>query len=305
MPVDPNRTGDTELPERSFEWGPPDVVGYHLALGAGGRPGDGRELRYVNDRDLQVLPTFVLSAPATFGVAAPPLCRTTSPEICLPGIELGLATMVQTGLDLTVHRPIPARGSAMARSRVAGIHDNGRDAILAQEAELSTAEGGPLCSLRSTIHARGEGGFGGRRPPLVRSGITIPDTVPDAVLEVPTLPQQALLYQRLCGETNPVHADPDAARRAGFAEPPLQGACLLGMLAKAVVDARLDGDATRVARCSARFAWVAFPGDTLRIQVWRDPAVPDRPRFVFLATTAERTDRPVLTHGLLDTGPAG
>jgi acyl dehydratase len=39
---------------------------------------------------------------------------------------------------------------------------------------------------------------------------------------------------------------------------------------KAVVDAVLGGDPTRVARYSVRFAGVAFPGETLRTSYWRE-----------------------------------
>jgi acyl dehydratase len=39
---------------------------------------------------------------------------------------------------------------------------------------------------------------------------------------------------------------------------------------KAVVDGVLDGDVTRVASYSTRFAGVVYPGETLRTQVWQE-----------------------------------
>jgi acyl dehydratase len=89
------------------------------------------------------------------------------------------------------------------------------------------------------------------------------------VVERATLPQQALLY-RLNGDKNPLHADPEFARAGGFDRPILHGLCSYGIACKAVVDDALGGDPTRVARYQARFAGVAFPGETYRISYWRE-----------------------------------
>jgi acyl dehydratase len=62
------------------------------------------------------------------------------------------------------------------------------------------------------------------------------------------------------------------------------------MVAKAVVDAELDGDVTRVAGYGVRFAGVVFPGETLRTSVWRDGA-----RLVLATTVDERDGAPALT----------
>lgn len=42
------------------------------------------------------------------------------------------------------------------------------------------------------------------------------------------------------------------------------------MTCKAMVDALLDGDTSRVGRYGARFAGVVFPGGTLKASVWKD-----------------------------------
>lgn len=86
---------------------------------------------------------------------------------------------------------------------------------------------------------------------------------------MPILPQQALLY-RLCGDRNPLHSDPEFAAAAGFPKPILHGLCTYGMTCKAITDALLDADATAVAGYGARFAGVAFPGETLTVNVWKD-----------------------------------
>src|SRR5258705_174950 len=46
--------------------------------------------------------------------------------------------------------------------------------------------------------------------------------------------------------------------------------CWFGIVSKAIVDAGLGGDPTRVARYSVRYAGVAFPAETLRATWWRE-----------------------------------
>ena len=82
-------------------------------------------------------------------------------------------------------------------------------------------------------------------------------------------PQQALLY-RLCGDRNPLHADPDFAKAAGFPAPILHGLCSYGIVLRTLTDELLGGDATRVGGFPARFAGVVFPGETIRVRGWRE-----------------------------------
>ncbi|MGC4049957.1 MAG: MaoC family dehydratase [Paludibaculum sp.] len=116
------------------------------------------------------------------------------------------------------------------------------------------------------MFARGEGGFGGDRGPS--TGNETPDRAPDLEIDIPTLPQQALLY-RLCGDRNPLHSDPGFASAAGFPRPILHGLCTYGLAAKALTDALVDGDASAVGCYGARMAGVVFPGEMLRLTAWQ------------------------------------
>src|SRR5699024_12130371 len=92
---------------------------------------------------------------------------------------------------------IPANGAGTTTTRIAEVWDKGKAAVIVQEGETVDADGTPLWTTRSSIFARGEGGFGGERGPSEKIGL--PEREPDAVADAPILPQQALLY-RLCGE---------------------------------------------------------------------------------------------------------
>jgi acyl dehydratase len=277
MPIDPDVAIGADLGSVEFSWTSTDVLLYHLALGAGGRPTDDRELRYVLEDRLRVLPTF--------GVVAPGFRTFEPPAVSFPGIEVDLAKVLHGSQSITVHAPLPTDGKAVARSRIANVWDKGKAAVIVQESSVVDDSGRPLWTTSSSIFARGEGGFGGDRGPSA-SAVTSTGE-PNVVVDVPILPQQALLY-RLCGDRNPLHADPGFAALAGFDRPILHGLCTYGMVCKSLVDTLLDADVSLVSGFSARFAGVVFPGDTLRIRAWRTETG-------YTATATTRDDTPVLS----------
>jgi acyl dehydratase len=284
VPIDPELAIGAELGELNFAWTPSDVLLYHLALGAGANPADPKELRYAYERDLRVLPTFA--------TVAENLRSVEPPAVTMPGIDVDLAQVVHGTQAVTVHRPIPVEGKAVARTRVVDVLDKGKAAVIVKDTTVHDSNGSPLWTAESSIFVRGEGGFGGKRGSSDK--IELPDREPDATIDTPTLPQQALLY-RLCGDRNPLHADPEFARAAGFDVPILHGLCTYGVVAKAVTDALLDADVTRVKSFSARFAGIVLPGETLRTQVWRDGS-----RLLVRTISVER-GAPVLSDAVLTT----
>ncbi|RYE76302.1 MAG: MaoC family dehydratase, partial [Myxococcales bacterium] len=118
---------------------------------------------------------------------------------------------------------------------------------------------------RSSIFVKGEGGWGGDRG--ASTAVEVPDRAPDAEASYAVTPQQALLY-RLCGDRNPLHADPTFAEGAGFPAPILHGLCTYGIVLREVTDGLLGGDAAAVGGFRARFAGVVFPGETISVRAW-------------------------------------
>ena len=259
MPINLDVALGAELDPVEFSWTSSDVQLYHLALGAGHDPLDPRELRYLTDGTPQVLPTFS-SVAASFHETEPP-------KVSFPGIEIELARVLHASEAVTVPAPLPPSGSARAVTRIVDIWDKGKAAVIVNQTTVSAPDGTVLWTTDRSIFARGEGGFGGERGPSTSA--TAPERAPDFEIDIPVLPQQALLY-RLCGDRNPLHSDPGFAAAAGFPRPILHGLCTYGMTCKALADTVLDGDAGRVASYGARFAGVVFPGETLRAAVWSE-----------------------------------
>jgi acyl dehydratase len=291
MPIDPSVAIGADLGSRTFSWSSSDVLLYHLAVGAGSHAGDHLSpdaLRYTLDNAAQqVLPSF--------GVVAPSFHETDPPPLDLPGCEINLAQVVHGSQSIEVTGPIPASGTATLTTTLTDVWDKGKAAVIWQEGVARAETGEELWKVRSSIFVRGEGGFGGDRGTAEK--VAVPERTPDLVTSYTVTPQQALLY-RLCGDRNPLHADPAFAAKAGFPKPILHGLCSYGIVLRELTDALLGGDATAVGGFSARFAGVVFPGETIRVRGWREGD-----RIVASATVAaegERDGAPVLADCVVD-----
>ncbi|MHC5906465.1 MaoC/PaaZ C-terminal domain-containing protein [Streptomyces sp. S6] len=277
MPIDAAEALAAAPRTGEIAWTRKDVQLYHLGIGAGRPATDPDELRYTLESRLHVLPSFATVA----GNGSPGVISGLS----MPGVDVDLSRVLHGGQSLTIHRPLPAEGTATATGRIAAVYDKGKAAVLVMRTEVADTEG-PLWTGDAHIFVRGEGGWGGDRGPAGR--LEPPTGEPDLTVERPIREDQALLY-RLSGDHNPLHADPDFAKRAGFERPILHGLCTYGMTLKAVVDTVLDGDVSQVRSYDTRFAGVVYPGETLRVRMWRGEGA------VRVAVGAvERDDAPVL-----------
>ncbi|MGE4322175.1 MAG: MaoC/PaaZ C-terminal domain-containing protein [Sphingobium sp.] len=246
---------------RSCVWSERDVMLYALGVGMCPDGLDGRELDFVTEWRLRVMPSFATA----LALNAMPTARDFQ---CDP------VQLLHASQGLTLHRPIPPSGSAVAHSRIVSALDKGaRGAVLTVETRLvDAADGAPLATLEGVMFALDGGGIGG--PGVSGKGPAasppaVPDRAPDASVMMTTRPDQALLY-RLVGDRNPLHADPDEARRVGFERPILHGLCTYGIGMRAVLATMADYRPERVAAYSIRFAGPVFPGDALCFDLWRD-----------------------------------
>lgn len=261
MPINHDALMRHHLPDVPQRVTPRDMILYALSVGFGQDPMDPRQLDFVDHhRALRAVPTaaVVLGHPG-FWVA--------DPATCIDAVQV-----VHGEQGIVLHRPLPVSGVVVGRTRITGLVDKGpgRGALLYTEKLLSDDAGTLLATLTSTTVLRGDGGFGGPSGP-VRQPFPVPDGPPDWTIDLPTRPEQALLY-RLNGDDNPLHADPAVAARAGYPRPILHGLCTLGVVGHALL-AKLGGyDPVRFQEMYLRFTAPVFPGETIRTEGWHDGA---------------------------------
>jgi acyl dehydratase len=237
-----------------------DTILYALGVGAGiDNPTDLSALRYVYERDLVALPTMAIV------LAAPPFWFDD------PGLGIDWQRVLNAGQDLVLERPLPTEGSVSTELKIEAIWDKGKDrgAVMESSRILLDAAGSRLAAIRQTHFLRGNGGFGGLPPPKIDEHPAPRDRAPDQVIDLPTRPEQALLY-RLSGDYNPLHADPEVARSAGFQGPILHGSCTFGIVARAVLQACGGAQTGHLRRFGARFSSPVYPGETIQTQIWRE-----------------------------------
>jgi len=241
-------------PVQRLSWDSSACLLYALSLGAGAE-----ELAFVTENSgipQLVYPTFAATRMADL---------TTLWE------EAGVtdrSTMVHGAERTEVFRPLTPESAVDISATLVAVQDRGKHAVLVIAHEASDVESGdPVFTCTQTLVLRGQGGFGGDRG--IDSTTPLPDDrEPDQVIAVPTRPDQALLY-RLNGDRNPLHSNPEFAKRVGFERPILHGLCTYGIAARVALHERLGGDPERFGAFTGRFSKPVLPGDVLSVGLWK------------------------------------
>jgi acyl dehydratase len=253
--------GAVSQPGRS-SWTSKEALLYALGVGAGQTDPTGFELEFTteNSQNVQqrVLPTFPVIV-AMGGGAGLPSWGDFDFHMLLHGEQ-----------GVTVHGPIPPDGDIEIVSRIVGIYDKGKAAVIRLENTATYVDTGkPAFTTRFAAFIRGEGGFGESRGDEIPDPPKAPERAPDHETSYATRTDQALLY-RLNGDRNPLHSDPEIAKFAGFERPILHGLCTYGFTGRALLHTLCGSDVAKFKSMDARFSKPVMPGDVLTVKMWID-----------------------------------
>lgn len=272
MPLDPDRLMGLEISPRRLRYDDRETLLYALSLGAGlgGHPA------LVQEEGQRVIPSFGQNL--------------AFDDSWMQTAGIDLAQVVHGGLELQFDAPFAPAGEVEAQARIAGLTDkgDGKAAIIRHETAIHR-HGKPIFTSSSNLFVRGGGGFGGSVGQQAPRS-SFPEGAPDAQLAVATRPDQALLF-RLLGDRNPLHSQPEAARKAGFERPILHGACTFGIACLTVLERYCDAEPGRMTSFAARFSGPLYPGETLDFDFWNTDD------GVAFAATARDRGTPVLSDG--------
>lgn len=244
-----------KLDAKTHNYTAAETILYALGLGYGADPTDEEQLAFVYEKDLKAVPS---------------MCNTIAhPGFWIDRPELGIdwVKVLHAEQAFDINSAIPAEGRMRGEYSILSIEDKGADkgAIMKMQKRLYDRDTETLCAtVTQTLFLRGDGGKGGFGDP--GPGLSpIPEAAPDLVMDIPTMPQIALIY-RLSGDLNPIHACPAVARKAGFDRPILHGLCTMGLAARAVIRQICGGDPARLRGMEVRFSKPVFPGETIRVE---------------------------------------
>lgn len=260
MPLDYAKLKSWSTPDIRQRYGERDTILYALGIGAGIPVSGVDDLKYIYGPTLAALPTLVTV------LACDPLWLRN------PDLDIDWRQVVHGEQYLTIHKPLPAEGDVIGRSRVDEVYDKGqgKGAVLLYSIDLFDARDNThYATVGLSAFIRGQGGFGGCTLPAPKPHPLPDDRAPDLSLDLPTRPEQAAIY-RLTGDYNPMHIDPDAAREAGFEKPVLHGLSYYGVACRALLKLLCNDEPARVKKLNVRFLGVVYPGETLRTEVWRE-----------------------------------
>lgn len=278
MTIDYTALKNLAIPDVEYRYTVKDTMLYALGLGLGQDPMDPNQLRFVYEKNLRAMPSFatVMAYPGAWVRELP------------SGLDWRM--IVAGECSVVIHREIPVEGVLIGRNRVIGITDKGRSkgAIVASEKVLTDkASGAPIATVVQNFFCRGDGGYseapGQHSDPLQGDNPETPAGAPDASIDIVTRPEAALIYRLGSSDMNPLHADPEAAKAVGFDRPILHGLATFGVTCRGIVAACCDHDPARLASMSARFSKPVFPGETVRVEMWRQGS-----RVLFRALVPQR-----------------
>lgn len=268
-----------EFPDERWSWTADHSILYALAVGVSPLSADPAEYRYLHRRlGPDVLPSFMAVAGASAQLGARKL-----------GIDR--RGRLHGDQSLVVHAPIPAEGTAVTRVRIEECWDKGdKGAAIVSAAETFDAHGVHLATSRMTSFARADGNFGGPRGTAAAS--IMPGRDPDLRIMVPITPLYPALFS-LIRDKNPLHTDPEAALRSGFAKPVVHGLCLFGIACRLAMTQVPALDGLRFAEQRLQFSGPVHPGDILEFSFWLEGLA------VHFSAQVAGSDRQALRHGFM------
>jgi len=280
MGLDLSKVGTTLGPyEKEYNW--KDVALYGLGLGLGVE-----DLEFLLDSPPpKVLPTFGV-VPA-FEPVFEALGHTGG----------NLVTLLHSGQKTELIKPFPHQGTMRTTAAIQGIWDMKIGALTTIDTETEV-DGEKVSRTSWQLLMRGEGKFGGPRPPKLLRVTPDESANPAFSVEIPTQPSQALLY-RLSGDINPIHARPEVAAEAGFDRPILHGLCFYGIAARVSLKELAGNDPARFKSFEARFGKVVLPGDTLVIKGWPT----EEPGTCAITVTIKHSGEKAIANGLFKYHP--
>lgn len=276
------------------EYNTRDLLIYALGIGSK----DPRFI-YENHSDFAAFPTYPIvltfKGDSFDALSFPSPTMMAFPSAALKGVKVGLDAekYIEKVNDL------PKEGCKLQLTgSTVGVHKKGSGALVEQEFTLQDAQGKVYYKLVNGAFLVGAKDFTDSGKTFSQSA-TPPKEAPAHTIETATDVHMPSFY-RLSGDYNPLHVDPQFAAMGGFPAPIMHGQCTMGIVAHALLQNLVGGDAKRYKSIQLRFASPVMPGETLVTEVWKESPT----SFIF-QTKVKETGKVCVNNGRLILHPEG
>jgi len=268
-----------------YKFGPSDVILYNLGVGASTKTQHGLDLLYEGSENFTALTSFGVK-PAFGGLK-------TLITGQVPGLNIDLSKVLhgEQYTELLVEK-FPTEAVLTSTFKISAILDKGSGSVYILDIVSKDKETNEeVVKNQFSVFVVGAGGFNGpRNSDKIIETKAKPNRMPDHTTFYQTSPDQAALY-RLSGDYNPLHIDPDFAKKGGFEKPILHGLCTKGIAVREVTSVFCPDDPSKVRAIKARFSKPVFPGQTIRTDMWKEGD------YILFECSVEETGKPCLTGG--------
>ena len=184
-----------------------------------------------------------------------------------PDLNVNFARLVHGEQDMVFLAPVKPGDTITTVLRIAAVEEKSTGETFTTETNSTNQDGQPVVRTFSTFFIRGEHSGKAARP--------APEEAPPPAYvftsDMAVKENQTYIYAEGSGDHNPIHVDPEFARKVGLPGIILQGLCTMAFCFKAVQDAACDRDPFRIRRLKVRFARPVLPLDTVTTRAWEEP----------------------------------
>ena len=246
-------------------WTSKDALLYALGVGAGQTDPTGFELEFTTENSQNIAQRVLPTMPVIIAMGGGPGLPSWG--------DFDFRMLLHGEQGVTVHGPIPPDGEVESVTRIVGIYDKGKAAVVRLENRVDVRRqrqarvrrrASPRSSAARAASARAAGDEIADPPKMPDTQARPRGDVRDARRPGAALPA--------LGDRNPLHSDPEIAKFAGFDRPILHGLCTYGFTGRALLHELCGSDVAKFKSMDARFSKPVMPGDMLTVKMWDDGA---------------------------------
>ena len=149
--------------------------------------------------------------------------------------------------------------------KIGSVEEKSSGELFTTESNSKNQNGETVVRMISTFFIRGEKTGGAQKKPAEEAP---PERDYAFTQDMKVKENQTYIYAEGSGDHNPIHVDPEFAKKVGLPGIILQGLCSMAFCFKAVQDGGCDKDPLRIRRMRVRFAKPVLPLDTITTRAW-------------------------------------